>query len=143
MDWYGIAKSIHVIAVIAWMAGLLYLPRIFVYHSGNPIDKATSEMFKVMEFRLYHYIMTPSLILVWGSGLTLAYTSGYLGSPWLHAKLILVVLMSGVHFYLGRICETFRRDANRTAPRYFRIFNEIPTLLMIAIVFLVILKPFS
>lgn len=134
-------KALHVIAIISWMAGLLYLPRLFVYHAeaGNGPPAQT---FKVMERRLYRYIMTPAMTVAWISGLYLTLEGGALASGWFHAKATLVVLLSGAHLHDGALMRRFAQDANIHSPRYYRIVNEIPTLLMIGIVILAIVKPF-
>jgi putative membrane protein len=134
-------KALHVIAVIAWMAGLLYLPRLFVYHAQVG-QGATSELFKTMERRLSLYIMAPAMIVSWLAGLSLIYLGSFHGAGWLHAKLALVVLLTGVHFYFGVTQRAFERDENRKPAKFFRFVNEIPTLLMIGVVILVIVKPF-
>jgi protoporphyrinogen IX oxidase len=135
-------KAIHVIAVIAWMAGMLYLPRLFVYHADAPPGSAMSETFKVMERRLLKAIVNPSMVAVFLSGLILAYVTGYWQSSWLHAKFILVLGLAALHGYFTRTVRMFARDSNRQSARFFRILNEIPTVLMVLIVLLVVLKPF-
>lgn len=134
-------KALHVIAVIAWMAGLLYLPRLFVYHSQVG-PGAQSETFKTMERRLLSIIMAPAMIVTWAAGLALIWLGEWHGSGWLHAKLALVTGLTVVHFYFGVAARRFARDENRRPARFFRMFNEIPTILMIAIVILVVVKPF-
>ena len=136
-------KTLHVVAIISWMAGLLYLPRLFVYHSSALTGSDQSETFKIMERRLLRAIMTPAMLVAWASGLWLATTAGFFQSPWLHAKFLLVVLMSLTHWHFWRLEGAFAGDANRHNGRYFRIWNEIPTLLMLCIVALVIIKPFD
>ena len=134
-------KALHVIAIISWMAGLLYLPRLFVYHAeAGPGPR--SEIFKVMERRLYRYIMTPAMTVAWLTGLFLAYDSGAFSAGWFHLKGLGVLLMSGAHGYDGFLLRRFARDANQHSARFYRILNEAPTLLMIGIVILVIVKPF-
>ncbi len=135
-------KSVHVIAIISWMAGLLYLPRLFIYHCDAPKGSVQSETFKVMERRLLHIIMTPAMIISWVLGLWLAYQAGFFSSGWLHAKLALAIALSGVHGYFSASVRRFGQDANEKLPRHWRIVNEVPTLLMVAIVILVIVKPF-
>jgi putative membrane protein len=135
-------KVLHVVAIISWMAGLLYLPRLFVYHAGVAIDSEPSKLFKVMEYRLYRYIMTPAMLVAWLSGLWLAWSSFGFRGGWLHAKLLLVVLMSAHHGWQGRWLRDFAQGRNTRPARFYRIQNEVPTLLMIAIVAFVILKPF-
>jgi len=134
-------KALHVIAIIAWMAGLLYLPRLFVYHAG--VGKgALSDTFKIMERRLYRYIMTPAMVAAWITGLFLAVESGALTAGWFHAKATLVVLLTAAHLHDGALLRRFAQDANLHSPRYYRILNEFPTLLMIGVVILVIVRPF-
>ena len=143
MNFYLTFKALHLIAVISWMAGLLYLPRIFVYHTDNVSEKKISEVFKIMEFKLYNYIMMPAMILSWVFGLILIGSIGFdqLHSTWLVIKLILVVVLTIYHFFLGNCLNKFKRDENKYSSRFFRIFNEIPTILLILIVFVVIFKP--
>ena len=138
-DWI---KAFHIIAVIAWMAGMLYLPRLFVYHCDADVGSMQSETFKVMERRLLRIIMTPAMILTWAIGLWLAWRGNWFVAPWLHAKLTLVVLMSGMHGMMSRYVKDFAADQNRKSARFYRIFNEIPTVLMIAVVILAVVKPF-
>lgn len=142
MDLYLWLKSLHVIAIIAWMAGMLYLPRLFVYHADVPVGSPQSETFKVMERRLLKAIINPAMIAAWILGLWLAYELDAFREGWFHAKLTLVLLMSGVHGYLSRCVKVFARDENTRPARFYRILNEVPTLLMIGIVILVIVKPF-
>ena len=132
-------KAIHIISVIAWMAGLLYLPRLFVYHSDKEIKQNTSNTFKVMERKLYRFIMNPSVALVWITGLILFYYSGI--ETWLLVKIALVILMTFFHIFLGQRLRDFSADANKYSSRFFRIINEVPTIIMIIIVFLVVLQP--
>lgn len=136
-------KALHVISIIAWMAGLLYLPRLFVYHCTVPIGSESSETFKVMERRLYNAIMTPAMIAsyVFGIGM-LVLTPEWLSQPWLHAKLLLVVFLTASHVAMSRWRQDFAADRNSRPQRFFRMINEVPTLLMIGIVILVIIKPF-
>ncbi len=135
-------KAFHVIAVIAWMAGMLYLPRLFVYHCDAPVGSQQSETFKVMERRLLKAIINPAMIATWVLGLILVWQGGWITSGWLHAKLALVIALSAVHgIYVKRLKE-FAADRNTRPTRYYRILNEVPTGLMIAIVILVIVKPF-
>lgn len=136
-------KSLHLVAVISWMAGMLYLPRLFVYHSGVQHGSAQSDLFQVMEFRLQRYIMTPALLVTWLSGLYLAVSAHFFSAPWLHGKLLLVLIMTGVHGYLGRLRKQLATGHNRHSPKFYRILNEVPTVLMIFIVVLVVVKPFS
>ncbi|WP_106754461.1 protoporphyrinogen oxidase HemJ [Pannonibacter carbonis] len=142
MDLYLWLKALHVIAIIAWMAGMLYLPRLFVYHADVPVGSPQSETFKVMERRLLKAIINPAMIVAWILGLWLAYELDAFHDGWFHAKLTLVLLMSGVHGYLSRCVKVFARDENTRPARFYRILNEVPTLLMIGIVILVIVKPF-
>jgi putative membrane protein len=135
-------KAFHVVAVIAWMAGLLYLPRLYVYHCGAEKGSKESETFKVMERRLLHFIMSPAMVAVWVSGGWLAWAMGVINDRWLWAKFALVVLMTGFHHALGVWRLDFAADWNTRSPRFYRIMNEVPTLLMIGIVVLVIVKPF-
>ncbi len=134
-------KALHVVSMVAWMAGMLYLPRLFVYHAEVGPGTPQSETFKVMERRLLRFILTPGLLAVWVTGLWLAFESGYYQAGWLHAKLLLVILMSGVHGFLAASTRRFANDANPRPARFFRIVNEIPTVLLIGIVVLVIVKP--
>ena len=143
MNTYLLFKSLHLIAVISWMAGLLYLPRIFVYHSQNYAQPIISEVFKVMEKKLFYYIMTPAMILSWIFGLILIHEIGFdkLGQKWIILKLIFVVLLTLYHLYLGKILGQFKLDSNKHSHKFFRYINEIPTLLLILIIFVVIFKP--
>ena len=142
MNIYLLFKSLHLIAVISWMAGLLYLPRIFVYHSENN-DEIITNVFKVMERKLFYYIMTPAMIFSWIFGLVLIHEIGFeqLTNLWLQLKLILVILLTVYHFYLGLLLNQFKLDQNRRTSKFYRYINEIPTLLLILIVFIVIFKP--
>lgn len=143
MELYGVIKSLHVISVIAWMAGMLYLPRLFVYHADVEIGSAQSETFKIMERRLIRAIMNPAMITTWAFGIwMLVLTPAWLEDGWLHLKLGLVIAMTATHHVFSRWRKTFEKDQNRHAARVFRLWNEVPTVIMIAIVFLVILKPF-
>ena len=143
MNYYLLFKSLHLISVISWMAGLLYLPRIFVYHAVNSDDKKISDVFKTMEKKLYFYIMTPAMILSWLFGIALLH---YLGIDqaqqfWLKAKILLVVILTLYHLYLGKCLKDFAIDINKRSSKFFRIFNEVPTILLILIIFVVIFKP--
>ena len=142
MNSYLLFKSLHLIAVISWMAGLLYLPRIFVYHSENGNEIITN-VFKTMERKLYYYIMTPAMLLSWLFGLSLIHEVGFeqLASFWLQLKLIFVILLTVYHFYLGVLLNKFKLDQNNKTSKFYRYINEIPTLLLILIVFVVIFKP--
>jgi putative membrane protein len=135
-------KTLHVLALIAWMAGMLYLPRLFVYHADVPVGSPQSETFKVMEAKLLRLIMLPAMIVTWITGLILAYQAGFFVAGWLHAKLLLVLLMSGVHGYLSKTRKVFAADANTRPGRFYRVLNEVPTVLLIGIVILVVVKPF-
>ena len=135
-------KALHVIAIIAWMAGLLYLPRLFVYHCAAAPGSVQSETFKVMERRLLKAIMTPAMIAAWVLGLALVWQGGWWSVGWLWAKLALVLGLSGAHGWLARQVKIFAADGNTRPARDFRILNEVPTLLMIGIVILVVVKPF-
>jgi putative membrane protein len=143
MNTYLLFKSLHLISVISWMAGLLYLPRIFVYHAENNTEFKTSEIFKVMEKKLYFYIMTPAMILSWFFGLLLIHSIGFqqLGQTWMLLKLVFVIILTIYHFYLGVTVKQFRFDRNMHTHKFYRIINEIPTILLILIVFVVIFKP--
>ena len=143
MNTYLLFKSLHLIAVISWMAGLLYLPRIFVYHSQNNTQQIISEVFKVMERKLFFYIMTPAMILSWAFGLILIHEIGFdkLGQTWMILKLIFVTLLTFYHFYLGKILRRFKEDSNTHTHKFYRLINEIPTLLLILIIFVAIFKP--
>jgi protoporphyrinogen IX oxidase len=139
---YPWLKAFHVVAVIAWMAGMLYLPRLFVYHCGAERGSVQSETFKVMERRLLRIIMNPAMVATWVLGLWIAWDGGWYRAGWLQVKVALVVLMSGLHGGMARWVHDFAVDQNRHSERFFRLINELPTLLMIAIVILVIVKPF-
>ena len=143
MNTYLLLKSLHLISVISWMAGLLYLPRIFVYHAENNSEVKVSEIFKVMERKLYFYIMTPAMTLSWLFGLLLIHSVGFqqLGQTWMILKLIFVVILTFYHFYLGRILSQFKMDNNQHSHKFFRYINEIPTILLILIILVVIFKP--
>ena len=135
-------KALHVVAVISWMAGLLYLPRLYVYHCNAEKGSQMSETFKVMERRLLYYIMAPAAIVAWASGGWLAWAQGVVNDHWMWAKFGLVLLMTGYHHALGVWRKDFEADWNTRNPRFYRIMNEVPTLLMIGIVVLVIVRPF-
>ena len=142
-DWYLWIKAVHVMAVIAWMAGLFYLPRLFVYHAAAREDgqDALMKTFTVMERRLYRAIMNPAMMTAWIAGLLLIGIIG-LNHPWLHVKLLMVVLMTAFHVLLGRHMRRFATGHEQAGERYFRIINEVPTVLMIIIVIMVVVKPF-
>ncbi len=135
-------KAVHIIAVIAWMAGMLYLPRLFVYHVDAPKGSAMSEIFKLMERRLLKAIINPAMIVVFVTGPLLAYVTGYWQDPWLQMKFVLAVGLGAVHAYFARTVKVFARDENTRQAVFFRLLNEVPTALMILIVLLVVLKPF-
>ena len=143
MNFYLLFKSLHLIAVISWMAGLLYLPRIFVYHVENSERKETTEIFEVMEKRLYFYIMRPAMILSWLFGIILIYISGIdiFSQLWMHIKLGLVVVLTIYHEYLGICLRSLKLKTNTKTSKFFRIINEVPTILLIFIIFIVIFKP--
>ena len=143
MNIYLTYKALHLIAVISWMAGLLYLPRIFVYHTENQSDKNISNVFKTMERKLYFYIMTPAMLISWIFGILLIGSIGFdqLSTYWLKTKLILVVLLTLYHFYLGNFLQKFKMDLNTKSSKFFRFFNEVPTILLILIIFIVVFKP--
>jgi len=138
-DWL---KALHVIAIIAWMAGMLYLPRLFVYHAEAPKGSIQSETFKIMERRLLKAIINPAMIVTWVLGLVLVWQGAWWTAGWLHGKLLLVVILSGLHGIYARRLKEFAADRNTRPARYYRILNEVPTVLMIGIVILVIVKPF-
>jgi putative membrane protein len=137
-------KAFHVIAIIAWMAGMLYLPRLFVYHAETKPGSAQSETFKLMERRLLRVITTPAMLASWVLGLILAFSGAidWKADHWFYAKLVLVILLSAFHGQLVRWMKDFAQDRNQHSPRFFRIANEVPTVLMIGIVILVIVRPF-
>ena len=143
MNTYLLFKSLHLIAVISWMAGLLYLPRIFVYHTENNSKEKVSEIFKVMERKLYFYIMTPAMTLSWLFGLLLIHSIGFqqLAQTWMLLKFIFVIILTLYHFYLGKLLSYFKTDSNRHSHKFYRYINEIPTILLILIIFTVIFKP--
>jgi len=143
MNSYLLFKSLHLIAVISWMAGLLYLPRIFVYHVENINDDNSKKIFKIMEKKLFFFIMMPAMILSWIFGLILIFVIGpdILSTLWAQIKLLLIVLLTFYHFYLGQCLKNFAFDQNNKTSKFFRIINEIPTILLILIVFIVVFKP--
>ena len=143
MNIYLLFKTLHLIAIVSWMAGLLYLPRIFVYHVENIEKKESIEIFKVMEKKLYFYIMYPAMVLSWIFGLILISIIGFssLSFLWLKLKLLFVVLLTIYHFYLGKCLNKLKEDTNNKTAKFFRIINELPTILLILIVFIVIFKP--
>jgi len=139
---YSWIKALHVISIIAWMAGLLYLPRLFVYHCEAAAGSAEAETFKVMERRLLRAIMNPAMIASWVFGLWAAALLGAWSDGWFHAKLLLVLLMTVAHMAMARWRRDFEADGNTRSQRFYRIANEVPTVLMIAVVILVVVKPF-
>ena len=143
MNSYLLFKSLHLITVISWMAGLLYLPRIFVYHVENNEKKQATDIFEIMEKKLYFYIMRPAMILTWLFGIILIYINGVeiLSQAWMQIKIILVILLSVFHEYLGRCLYSLKNNTNTRSTKYFRIINEIPTIILILVVFIVIFKP--
>ena len=143
MNYYLLFKSLHLVAVISWMAGLLYLPRIFVYHVENSEKKEATKIFEVMEKRLYFYIMRTAMILSWFFGIILIYINGLdvLSQLWMHIKLGLVVLLTIYHEYLGICLKSLRLNTNTKTSKFFRIINEVPTIILIFIIFIVIFKP--
>ena len=143
MNSYLLFKSLHLIAVVSWMAGLLYLPRIFVYHVENKEKKDVTEIFEVMEKRLFFYIMRPAMIFTWIFGLILIYLNGIeiFSQIWMQLKFILVILLSIFHEYLGQCICSLKNNTNTKSSKYFRVINEVPTILLILVVFIVIFKP--
>ena len=142
MNLYLLFKSLHLIAVISWMAGLLYLPRIFVYHSETE-DKSQQKIFKTMEKKLYNYIMMPAMLLSWLFGILLIHSLGFsvFSELWMQIKIIAVVILTYYHFTLGKYLNDFAIDINQKTSKFFRIYNEIPTLILIVVIFVVIFKP--
>tara|TARA_Y100000741_G_scaffold356073_1_gene332248 strand:- start:92 stop:526 length:435 start_codon:yes stop_codon:yes gene_type:complete len=143
MNSYLLFKSLHLIAVISWMAGLLYLPRIFVYHVENLEKKEAIEIFEIMERRLYFYIMRPAMIATWLFGLILIYINGLevFSELWMHLKLTLVIFLTIYHEYLGICLKSLKLKTNSKTSKFFRIINEVPTIILILIIFIVIFKP--
>ena len=139
---YEWIKALHVIAVIAWMAGMLYLPRLFVYHCESEAGSKQTETFKLMERRLLKAIINPAMIVTWLAGLYLAWAGHWLSAGWLHGKFLLVLILSGIHGFFSRCVRDFAADRNTRSQRFYRIINEVPTILMIGIVVLVVVKPF-
>ena len=142
MNFYLLFKSLHLIAVISWMAGLLYLPRIFVYHS-EARDDPQREVFKVMERKLYNFIMMPAMILSWLFGFFLIHSLGFsiFSELWMQIKGVAILILTHYHFYLGKNLRLFASDNNNKSSKFFRVINEIPTILLIVIVFVVVFKP--
>jgi protoporphyrinogen IX oxidase len=139
---YEWVKALHIIAVISWMAGMLYLPRLFVYHCEAEVGSKQSETFQLMEGRLLRAIMTPAMIVTWLAGLYLAWSGHWFASGWLHGKLVLVIVLSGVHGFFSRCVKDLAAGRNPRSQKFYRILNELPTVLMIFIVILVVVKPF-
>ena len=143
MNMYLLFKSIHLIAVISWMAGLLYLPRIFVYHVENSEKDQVTQIFETMERKLYNYIMRPAMILSWLFGIILIWINGLesLGFLWIQLKIFFVLILTIYHEYLGKCMRLLKTKENTKTAKFYRIINEIPTILLILIVFIVIFKP--
>ena len=143
MNLYLIIKSLHLIATVSWMAGLLYLPRIFVYHVENYEKKETTKIFEIMEMRLYNYIMRPAMLFSWIFGIVLIYLNGLdvLSNLWMQIKLLLVIFLSGYHEFLGKCLIRLKNNTNTKTAKFYRYINEVPTVLLILIVFVVIIKP--
>ena len=143
MNSYLLFKSLHLIAVISWMSGLLYLPRIFVYHVENIEKKQATDIFEVMEKRLYNYIMRPAMVLTWLFGIVLIYLNGFeiFSQLWMQLKLFFVILLSIFHEHLGKCMLFLKNNSNKKSAKYFRIINEITTITLILVVFLVVFKP--
>jgi protoporphyrinogen IX oxidase len=143
MNSYLLFKSLHLIAVVSWMAGLLYLPRIFVYHVENKEKKEATDIFEVMEKRLFFYIMRPAMIFTWIFGLILIYLNGIeiFSQLWMQIKIVLIIVLSAYNDYLGKCLTSLKNNTNVRSSKFFRIINEIPTIMLILIVFIVIFKP--
>ena len=143
MNSYLLFKSLHLIALVSWMAGLLYLPRIFVYHVENKEKKEATDIFEVMEKKLFYYIMRPAMIFTWIFGLVLIYLNGLeiFSQLWMQIKIVLVILLSAYNDYLGKCLVSLKDNANTKSSKFYRIINEVPTIMLILIVFLVIFKP--
>jgi protoporphyrinogen IX oxidase len=135
-------KVLHILAVISWMAGMLYLPRLFVYHAESPQDSPQAKTFVLMEARLVRVILLPAMLVTWATGITLALKSGFFSAGWLHAKLALVIALSALHGYFAKVRKDFAEERNRRGSGFYRSLNEVPTVLMVGIVILVIFKPF-
>ena len=142
MNFYLLFKSLHLIAVISWMAGLLYLPRIFVYHS-EANHESQKTVFKTMEKKLYNYIMMPAMLLSWLFGVLLIHNLGFdiFSELWMQIKIIAVVILTYYHFTLGKFLSDFATESNKKSSRFFRVYNEIPTIILIVVIFVVIFKP--
>ncbi|MDC0513795.1 protoporphyrinogen oxidase HemJ [Pelagibacteraceae bacterium] len=143
MNYYLLFKSLHLISVISWMAGLLYLPRLFVYHAETQKNEGQKETFKLMEKRLFLYIMNPAMILSWLFGVLLIYSIGVetFVHLWLQLKLAMVILLTFYHFFLFHCLKNFTQNNSKYSPKFYRIINEVPTILLIGIIFIVIFKP--
>jgi len=143
MNTYLLFKSLHLIAVVSWMAGLLYLPRIFVYHVENKEKKQATDIFEVMERKLFFYIMRPAMIIAWVFGLVLIYLKGIeiFAQLWFQIKIVLIVLLSAYNDFLGKCLVSLKNSTNKRSAKFFRIINEIPTVILIIVVFLAIFKP--
>tara|TARA_B100001559_G_C16402208_1_gene576279 strand:+ start:91 stop:525 length:435 start_codon:yes stop_codon:yes gene_type:complete len=143
MNFYLTFKALHIVAVISWMAGLLYLPRIFVYHVETIENKEQSDTFKTMERKLYNYIMMPAMILSWFFGLIMIHSLGFavFSELWMQIKVILILILTHYHFYLGKCVRLFLTNQNQKSSKFYRIINEVPTVLLIIIVFMVVFKP--
>ena len=143
MNFYLVIKALHLIAAVSWMVGLLYLPRIFVYHVENYEKKQTTEIFETMERRLYNYIMRPAMLFSWIFGILLIYLNGFdvLVNLWMQIKLALVIVLTGYHEYLGKCLLSLKNRTNTKTSKFYRYINEVPTVLLILIVFVVIIKP--
>jgi len=143
MNSYLLFKSLHLIAVVSWMAGLLYLPRIFVYHAENKEKKEATDIFEVMEKKLFYYIMRPAMIFTWFFGLVLIYLNGVevFSQLWIQIKIVLVILLSFYNDYLGKCLISLKNNSDNRTSKFYRIINEVPTIMLIFIVFLVIFKP--
>ena len=143
MNSYLLFKSLHLIVVVSWMAGLLYLPRIFVYHVENKEKKEATNIFEVMEKKLFYYIMRPAMIFTWIFGLILIYLNGIeiFSQLWMQIKIVLVLLLSAYNYYLGKCLVSLKNNSNTKSSKFFRIINEVPTIMLIFIVFIVIFKP--
>ncbi|MBV8427675.1 MAG: protoporphyrinogen oxidase HemJ [Hyphomicrobiales bacterium] len=142
VNTYNIVKSLHIISIVAWMAGMLYLPRLFVYHAQSAPSSDARSMFATMEGRLLRTIMLPAMLASWGFGLWLATLGGAWAQGWLHAKLAFVVVLSGLHGFFAKEARKLAKGDKPRSPRFYRIINEVPTVILVVIVFLVVLKPF-
>jgi len=143
MDWYSAAKVLHLISMVAWFAGLFYLPRLFVYHVDAKTDE-TRETFIVMESRLYNFIMTPAMILTWFAGLSMIFINSDImaGQGWLHAKMLFVFALTGFHHSLKRFKLSLAEGACKRSAKFFRMYNEIPTLVLVVVIALAVFRPF-